>query len=101
MPKSYRGTMHRLCPACSCSRSDMLQAALVTRVHWKTTDGLTLVGESWGNAEGPSVVLPQGGGQTRHSWARAAKSLASAGYFALVLDLRGHGESDWAPDGDY
>jgi non-heme chloroperoxidase len=42
-----------------------------------------------------------GGGQTRHAWGNAASELAAAGRFAVSLDLRGHGESDWAPDGDY
>jgi pimeloyl-ACP methyl ester carboxylesterase len=54
-----------------------------------------------GPAGGPPVVLTHGGGQTRGAWKRAADSLAGAGYRALSLDLRGHGESDWAPDGDY
>ena len=26
---------------------------------------------------------------------------AQAGYRAYTVDLRGHGESDWATDGDY
>lgn len=42
-----------------------------------------------------------GGGQTRHSWDRSARSLAAEGWDVLTLDARGHGESDWAPDGDY
>jgi non-heme chloroperoxidase len=28
-------------------------------------------------------------------------ALAAAGYLALAVDLRGHGDSDWAIDGDY
>jgi pimeloyl-ACP methyl ester carboxylesterase len=42
-----------------------------------------------------------GGGQTRHSWDRSARSLATVGWDVITLDARGHGESDWAPDGDY
>jgi len=41
------------------------------------------------------------GGQTRHSWATTALKLASAGYNALAVDLKGHGNSYWDPDGDY
>ncbi|MCU1656996.1 MAG: hypothetical protein JWO57_1652, partial [Pseudonocardiales bacterium] len=40
-------------------------------------------------------------GQTRHSWDRTAQRLADADCTALALDLRGHGDSDWAPDGTY
>jgi non-heme chloroperoxidase len=42
-----------------------------------------------------------GGGQTRHAWGGTAGALAARGWYALALDLRGHGESDWARDGDY
>jgi pimeloyl-ACP methyl ester carboxylesterase len=42
-----------------------------------------------------------GGGQTRHSWAGTWQLLVDRGWRALSLDLRGHGESDWAADGDY
>ncbi|HVW31322.1 MAG TPA: alpha/beta fold hydrolase, partial [Acidimicrobiia bacterium] len=51
--------------------------------------------------QGPPVVLLHGGGQTRHAWAATAGRLAVAGFSVLTFDLRGHGESSWAPDGDY
>jgi len=51
--------------------------------------------------EGPLVLLQHGGGQTRHAWKGAGQELARAGYRAVSLDARGHGDSDWAPDGDY
>ncbi len=50
---------------------------------------------------GPLVILQHGGGQTRHAWKGAGQALADAGYRAVSLDCRGHGDSDWAPDGDY
>lgn len=50
---------------------------------------------------GPLVILQHGGGQTRHAWKGAGQKLAEAGYQAVSLDARGHGDSDWAPDGDY
>jgi pimeloyl-ACP methyl ester carboxylesterase len=46
-------------------------------------------------------VLLHGGGQTRHAWGGTTHALATQGFLAVSLDLRGHGESDWAPDGDY
>jgi len=38
--------------------------------------------------------------QTAHSWDEVAAALSST-YRVLCLDQRGHGDSDWAPDGDY
>ncbi|MFD5495799.1 alpha/beta fold hydrolase [Streptomyces sp. NPDC127091] len=48
-----------------------------------------------------TVVLLHGGGQTRHSWSRAAETLAGDGWTAVTYDARGHGDSDWAGGGDY
>ena len=50
---------------------------------------------------GQPVVFLHGGGQTRASWKRALEALAERGFRVISLDLRGHGDSDWAPDGDY
>jgi pimeloyl-ACP methyl ester carboxylesterase len=46
-------------------------------------------------------VLLHGGGQTRHSWGTTLRVLGERGWRAYSLDLRGHGDSEWAPDGDY
>jgi pimeloyl-ACP methyl ester carboxylesterase len=47
------------------------------------------------------VLLLHGGGQTRHSWTAAARRLAAAGWTAITVDTRGHGDSGWAGDGNY
>ncbi|MDQ1485284.1 MAG: hypothetical protein QOJ62_977 [Actinomycetota bacterium] len=65
------------------------------------TDGVDLVLDDVGPEGGTPVLLLHGGGQTRQSWGRVGLSLASRGYRSLALDLRGHGESAWAPDGNY
>jgi pimeloyl-ACP methyl ester carboxylesterase len=66
------------------------------------SDGLTLVGDRRpGSAARPPLVFLAGGGQTRHSWDRTAERLAGSGWETFQLDARGHGESDWDPDGDY
>jgi non-heme chloroperoxidase len=64
-------------------------------------DGLTLAATAWGAPSDPAVVLLHGGGQTRHAWGTAGDVLAAGGRYAVSVDLRGHGDSDWAPDGDY
>ena len=63
---------------------------------------LNLVGEVWtnGGENLPTVLLLHGGGQTRHSWRKTAEELAKAGFRAVCCDLRGHGDSDYAPGGD-
>lgn len=66
-----------------------------------TRDGLELAADVVGEGRRGSVILAHGGGQTRHSWASTATRLAERGWKAVSLDLRGHGESDWAADGDY
>jgi pimeloyl-ACP methyl ester carboxylesterase len=64
-------------------------------------DGLQLAADVGGPEGGPTVVLLHGGGQTRHSWRATWQVLADAGWRAWSVDLRGHGESDWSPEGDY
>ena len=46
-------------------------------------------------------MLFHGGGQTRHAWGTTLKVLGASGWRAYSVDLRGHGESEWDPDGDY
>lgn len=48
-----------------------------------------------------TVLLLHGGGQTRHSWQRTGIRLAEQGWRSYTVDARGHGNSEWAPDGDY
>jgi pimeloyl-ACP methyl ester carboxylesterase len=69
--------------------------------RWKGTGGVTIAGDSWGNPAGPLVILQHGGGQTRHAWRGTGEVLGAAGYHVVAIDARGHGDSDWAPDGVY
>ena len=67
----------------------------------ETSAGLSLAISRGGPADGPLVAMLHGGGQTRHSWRRTAKTLEASGYSTLRFDARGHGDSSWAPDADY
>lgn len=62
---------------------------------------VTLVADAFGDPAATPVVLLHGGGQTRHSWGTTAAGLGSSGWYAMTVDLRGHGESGWSPDGMY
>jgi len=74
---------------------------IAKRRELESADGLTLVADAYGDDGAPPVLLLHGGGQTRHAWAGTGVALAAEGYYAVSLDLRGHGESDWCPNGDY
>ena len=63
--------------------------------------GVQLAADEDGDPAGPPVVLVHGGGQTRHAWGTTLATLASQGWHGYSMDLRGHGDSEWAPDGDY
>lgn len=63
--------------------------------------GLKIAADVWGDEGAAPVVFLHGGGQTRHAWAGAAEAVAERGFRAYVLDHRGHGDSEWSPDGDY
>lgn len=48
-----------------------------------------------------TALLVHGGGQTRHSWGGSARRLAENNWTAIIVDQRGHGDSDWHADGEY
>ena len=54
----------------------------------------------WGAEGKPPLVLMHGAFQTAHSWDFTALALRDH-FHVRALDARGHGDSDWAPDGDY
>jgi len=72
-----------------------------TPLTFQSGDGGQLRGDRRGDPADPMVLLLHGAGQTRYSWSRAATRLADAGFCALAVDLRGHGDSEPAADGDY
>ena len=54
----------------------------------------------WGDPADPTILMLHGGSQQAHSWDFVSLPL-SEHYHVLALDQRGHGDSDWAADGDY
>ncbi|MHB1518801.1 MAG: alpha/beta fold hydrolase [Acidimicrobiales bacterium] len=71
------------------------------RVVFTGFEGVQLVADVRGESSDWPVLFLHGGGQTRFAWGTAAESLAARGWRTVTIDLRGHGESDWAPNGDY
>ena len=81
--------------------SDNQNSALPRKVTYLVKDQLEIVGDSYGSHDNPAVLFAHGGGQTRHAWGKTAQMLAQHGWHSISLDLRGHGESNWHPTGDY
>ena len=70
-------------------------------MKFKVSSGLNIAASSWGRDTDPLVILLHGGGQTRHAWGETGEKLSQNGFYVLALDLRGHGDSDWHPNGEY
>ncbi len=82
------------------SAGERLPGAPEPMVYWEGAAG-RIAGDRWGDPDGPLVILQHGGGQTRHAWRRVGSHLGDVGYNAVAMDARGHGDSDWAEDGNY
>jgi pimeloyl-ACP methyl ester carboxylesterase len=54
----------------------------------------------WGNRSAPPLILQHGGRDHCRSWDWVAEELAKD-WHVIAPDLRGHGDSAWAPDGNY
>lgn len=76
-------------------------SALADRICLSGVDEIPLVADSLGAGRRGVVLLAHGAGQTRRAWAGTASRLAAEGWRAVALDLRGHGDSGWAADGNY
>src|SRR5262245_1024958 len=70
------------------------------RDHVVTLHGQRFHYTEWGEAAAPVVVLLHGITGHARTWDDEAAALARR-FRVLVLDQRGHGGSDPAPDGDY
>ncbi len=70
-------------------------------MHYWDGVGVRIAGDQWGDPKGPLVILQHGGGQTRHAWRNVGETLGAAGYNAVAIDARGHGDSEWAADKNY
>jgi pimeloyl-ACP methyl ester carboxylesterase len=54
----------------------------------------------WGNHDAPPLLLVHGGRDHGRSWDWVAERLRHD-WHVIAPDLRGHGDSQWAPDGHY
>lgn len=63
-------------------------------------NGLRLHYLTWGSPSHQPLVLLHGGRQEAHIWDQFSRAMAGQ-FYVLALDLRGHGDSDRAPDRKY
>ena len=70
------------------------------RDQFVSVNGLRLHYLDWGNAGKPPLVMLHGIGRDAHSFDHIAPRFSSD-YHVMAVDLRGHGDSAWHPDGAY
>ena len=75
-------------------------AAIEPTSHTYTSQGLKLHYLDWGNAGAPLLLLIHGTRDHARSWDWTARALRHR-WHVIAVDLRGHGDSQWSPDGAY
>ena len=75
-------------------------AAFHPSSHRYVSQRLKLHYVDWGNSDAPPLLLVHGGKDHCRSWDWVAETLCDR-WHVIAPDLRGHGDSDWSPDGDY
>ena len=65
-----------------------------------SVNGLRLRVLEWGAPDAPAILLLHGFSSTAVAWKRVGEALESD-YHVVALDQRGHGASDWDPNGNY
>jgi pimeloyl-ACP methyl ester carboxylesterase len=64
------------------------------------SQGLRLHYLDWGNDGAPVLIFVHGMHDHARSWDRVARAMMSK-WHVIAVDLRGHGDSEWSPDGAY
>ena len=65
---------------------------------WLTLDGLRFHYTEWGAPSAPPVVMLHGLNVQCHTWDPIARVIAET-HHVIAMDMRGHGDSDWASTG--
>ncbi len=82
-----------------CVAAVMAQAAKYED-RFVTLNGLRIHYLDWGPEGKPPLIMLHGIGRVAHSFDHIAPRFVSS-YHVIAMDLRGHGDSDWSPDGAY
>jgi esterase len=65
-----------------------------------TVDGLRIHYLDWGSPDKPPLIMLHGIGRVAHTFDHIAPHFASK-YHVMAVDMRGHGDSAWDPNGAY
>jgi esterase len=65
-----------------------------------TVNGLRIHYLDWGDAAKPPFLMLHGIGRVAHSFDHIAPHF-NRDYHVIAIDMRGHGDSDWSPEGAY
>ena len=68
--------------------------------HFATVGGLRIHYLEWGSSSKPALVLLHGISRHAHTFDHIAPDFARD-YHVLAVDMRGHGDSGWSPEGAY
>jgi pimeloyl-ACP methyl ester carboxylesterase len=68
--------------------------------HYFTSQGIKIHYLDWGNETAPTLLLIHGTRDHARSWDWTARALRDH-WHVVAMDLRGHGDSEWSPDGAY
>ena len=99
MPSNQRAPLESLYKAAR-GRGVEFSEEFVPPTRTFDTSQLRLRYTDWGDPCLPAVVLLHGFAQTSHAWDLITLGLADR-FHLISLDQRGHGDSEWATDGDY
>ena len=63
-------------------------------------NGIRLHYLDWGNEDKPPMLLLHGRTNSAHTWDFTSLAFHDS-FHVMALNQRGHGDSDWSPDGNY
>lgn len=66
------------------------------RIRSVASDGLRINVSEWGDPVAPAILACHGMWDSARSFAVLGPLVADSGYRVVAIDLRGHGDSDWA-----
>lgn len=80
------------------------QGSIAARPHYEdrfvTVNGLRLHYLDWGGPDKPPLLMLHGIARHAHTFDHLAADL-SRDYHVIAVDMRGHGDSGWSPEGAY
>jgi esterase len=76
------------------------QAPATYTDRFATVNGLRIHYLEWGTATKPALILVHGISKHAHTFDHIAVDFARD-YHVFAVDMRGHGDSDWSPEGAY